>query len=303
MNQRFDERRLAWIFGSSRSGSTWLMEMLGDTGRVATIDDPHLGHHLGVWRPIPLAWAAAAEPPELTTLPDLKGAKPDYFFSERYRDSWAPPLRELIASRFAAHAHAEGHAGTPGPRIVVKEPGSQAAELLLSLFPDSQLIFLLRDGRDVVDSWLDAYQHGSWAQDEGAFAVAPKGRIPLIRWLSSVWLFRTEAVERAFAAHPSGSRLLVRYEDLLADPAGHLGRICALLELEVRPGELERIAATRDYEAVSPSRRGDGQAVRLAQPGGWRQNLSGPEREALMAIVGPKLERLGYLAGRRPLAA
>ncbi len=302
VNHRFDERRLAWIFGSSRSGSTWLLEMLGDTRRVATIDDPHLGHHLGVWRPLPLAWAAAVEPPELATLPEVKGQKPDYFFSERYRDSWAPPLRELIAGRFAAQAAAERPSGTGRPRIVVKEPGSQAAELLLSLFPGSKLIFLLRDGRDVVDSWLDAYQRGSWAQEEGAFAVAPRGRIPLIRWLASVWLFRTEAVERAFAAHERGSRLLVRYEELLSQPAAQLGRICALLELDVPPAELERIAAARNYDAVSPARRGNGRAVRLARPGGWRRNLSRTERDALLEIVGPKLERLGYRPGHRRTA-
>jgi len=52
--------RLAWIFGSSRSGSTWLLRMLSQLERVVPIDDPHLGHHLGVWRPIPLAWATSA---------------------------------------------------------------------------------------------------------------------------------------------------------------------------------------------------------------------------------------------------
>ena len=54
------EDRLVWIFGSSRSGSTWLLRMLSELDEAVTIDDPHLGHHLGVWRPIPLAWATAA---------------------------------------------------------------------------------------------------------------------------------------------------------------------------------------------------------------------------------------------------
>jgi hypothetical protein len=153
--------RLAWIMGSSRSGSTWLLRMLADTGDVATIDDPHIGHHLGVWRPIPLAWAAASEVPELTTLTDVKRGKPDYFFSDRYREAWMPALRDLVAVRFGAQAAdlaAERSLGEP--MVVVKEPGSHAADLLLDLFPKSHLIFLLRDGRDVVDSWVDAYQSG-----------------------------------------------------------------------------------------------------------------------------------------------
>src|SRR4051812_21423873 len=90
-----DGGQLAWILGSSRSGSTWLLRMLGELGGVATIDDPHLGHHLGVWRPIPLAWAVADEEPELATLTDLQHDRDDFFFNDRYAEAWEPALRDL----------------------------------------------------------------------------------------------------------------------------------------------------------------------------------------------------------------
>ena len=96
--------RIAWIFGSSRSGSTWLLRMLSDLKGVVPVDDPHLGHHLGVWRPIPLAWAACEDPPELATLLDVKADEPGYFFADRYRDAWWDPLRLLIRARFEAQA-------------------------------------------------------------------------------------------------------------------------------------------------------------------------------------------------------
>src|SRR3954454_15111741 len=95
---------LASIFGSSRSGSTWLLRMLSALKRVVPIDDPHIGHHLGVWRPIPLAWATAKDPPKLGTLADFKRQKRDYLFSDRYRDAWMPQLRQLISTRFEAQA-------------------------------------------------------------------------------------------------------------------------------------------------------------------------------------------------------
>src|SRR5215213_652877 len=140
------ENRLAWIFGSSRSGSTWLLKMLSDLEGVVPIDDPHLGHHLGVWRPIPLAWAACEDPPRLSTLLDIKAEEPGYFFAERYRDAWEGPLRDLIGARFEAQATAarvEDPAGAAA--FVVKEPGSHVAPFLAKLFPDSKVIFLLRD--------------------------------------------------------------------------------------------------------------------------------------------------------------
>src|SRR5438067_6587958 len=193
-----NEDRLVWIFGSSRSGSTWLLRMLAELDGIVPIDDPHLGHHLGVWRPIPLAWAVADGPQKLTTLNGVKRDKPSYFFSDRYRDAWEPALRDLILTRFDAEVAEATSDEDAEPLVVVKEPGSQIADLLLSLFPESRMIFLLRDGRDVVDSWLAAHRRGAWALDEGGFPVATHGREALIRWQASVWAYRTDVVHRAY---------------------------------------------------------------------------------------------------------
>jgi hypothetical protein len=291
-----EQDHLVWIFGSSRSGSTWLLRMLTDLDGVVGIDDPHLGHHLGVWRPLPLAWMAAAEPPSLTTLDELKRDKPSYFFSEQYRDAWAPALRELISARFEAQRRdLAGSNGDLSPStLIVKEPGSQAAGLLLSLFPESKLVFLLRDGRDVVDSWMDAYRDGSWAVEEGAFPVARWGRLGLIRWLASVWLYRTHVVEEAFARHDPERRVAVRYEDLLSDPERALASICESLDIPSTPSRIAAAARRHAYERIPVSERGSLRAVRSARPGGWRDNLSATERAALEQVLAQKLIELGY---------
>jgi Sulfotransferase family len=285
--------RLTWIFGSSRSGSTWLLKMLSDFDRVVPIDDPHLGHHLGVWRPIPLAWAAAEEPPqELTTLLDLKAEEPGYFFAERYRESWWEPLRALICSRFEAQAADALADGAGPPSYVVKEPGSHAAPLLAELFPQSKLIFLLRDGRDVVDSWLDGYSQGSWAIPGGAFPVSEEGRLPLIRWLSAVWVYRSRAVRRAYEARPEDGRLLIRYEALRERTAETLEEICEMLGLD--SAKAAGVAERHRFERVPRRARGPRQVVRAAKPGSWRENLSLAEQEAMHEALGPALEEFGY---------
>jgi hypothetical protein len=290
------EERLAWIFGSSRSGSTWLLRMLSDLHGVVPIDDPHLGHHLGVWRPIPLAWAACEKPPELTTLLDLMVDEPNYFFSARHRDSWWEPLRALIQARFEAQAE-DGLGDYPDPpTYVVKEPGSHAAPLLAELFPTSKLIFLLRDGRDVVDSWLDAYQDGSWAIRKGAFQVAQAGRLPLVRWLSAVWAFRSHAVQQAFETRSPESRIKVRYEELCERPVECLEEICAMLDLDRR--WLAEVVARHRFEQVPREERGPKQEARIASPGSWRENLSPAEQEAMHEVLGETLEKFGYASGR-----
>lgn len=293
MNRLVDnEDRLAWIFGSSRSGSTWLLRMLSDLRGVVPIDDPHLGHHLGVWRPIPLAWAACEDPPQLNTLLDLKAGKPGYFFAARHRDAWWGPLRELIGARFEAQAGEAVGELSEAELFVVKEPGSHAAPLLAELFPGSKLIFLLRDGRDVVDSWLDAYREGSWAISGGAFPVAPEGRIPLIRWLSDVWAFRCRAVREAFETRSPEDRILIRYEDLRADTAVYLEQLCAMLGLD-REG-LREVVARHSFDEVPSAERGPRRAVRSAKPGGWRENLDPEEQAAMQDALGDALVEFGY---------
>ncbi|HET6571437.1 MAG TPA: sulfotransferase [Solirubrobacterales bacterium] len=300
-----NEQRLAWIFGSSRSGSTWLLRMLADWDGVVPIDDPHLGHHLGVWRPIPLAWAASEEEaPQLSTLLELKREEPGYFFSQRHRDAWWQPLRSLIQARFEAQRGDDPAARSfSPPTYVVKEPASHVAPLLAELFPRSKLIFLLRDGRDVVDSWLAAYRPGSWAIDGGAFPVSAEGRLPLVRWLAGVWAYRTEAVLEAFEAREPQDRVLIRYEEVRERPAEGLATACDALGLDDR--RAEEIAARHRFERLPERARGPLREARSAAPGGWRENLSPRERAALHEALGATLERVGYLSedeGLEPLA-
>jgi Sulfotransferase family len=289
--------RLAWIFGSSRSGSTWLLRMLSELERVIPIDDPHLGHHLGVWRPIPLAWATAKEAPKLGTLADYKRRKRDYLFSDQYRDSWMPQLRKLVSDRFEAQAEEDIAAagGIENPIVVVKEPGSHAADTIMSIFPESFLIFLLRDGRDVVDSWLDAYRDGSWATEEGAYPVDDAGRPSLIKWQSSVWLHRTEVVQQTFARTDPARRVLLRYEDLQDDPVAGLSRICQTIGVTAEADQLEAIASANDFSNVPDRHKGSGREIRRARPGGWANHMSSGEIRVMHEILGPKLDELGYL--------
>jgi len=281
---------LTWIFGSSRSGSTWLLRMLAEHPLVQPVDETGLGHHLGVWRPIPLAWATSeGEPPPLTTFAHIKAERPDYAFSDAYREGWEPLLRDFVLGRL-------GLQHEPGRRMVIKEPGgSQVADWVLGLLPGSRLVFLLRDGRDVVDSWLDAYRPGGWHYEgDGGYPVSESGRLAFVRWQAAVWLFRTAAVQRAYAQCAPDRRVIVRYEELLADPEEQLRRIHAVIGLDANPDGIREAVARHAITEVSE--RGEGQFVRQAKPGGWRETLTAEEQEAVHAVLGPKLRELGYLS-------
>ena len=287
---RPDEDELTWIFGSSRSGSTWLMKMLAEHDAVEPIDETGVGHHLGVWRPIPLAWATSqGDPPPLSLFSVIKRGNPDYLFSDEHRDVTERLFRDFLLERLALQHEA-------GRCMVIKEPGgSQVADWIMRLLPRSRLVFLLRDGRDVVDSWLDAYREGGWHYEgDGGYPVATEGRVAFLRWQAAVWRFRTAAVQRAYDAHDPERRVLVRYEDLLADPERELARVHATIGLDADAEGVRRAVERHAFANVAHDERGDGRFVRAASPGGWRDRLSEDEQAAVEEEIGPTLRALGY---------
>ena len=116
----------------------------------------------------------------------------------------------------------------------------------------------------------------------------------LVRWQSAVWTYRTAVVQRVYAQHDSSRRVLVRYEDLVAEPARELARVCGCLGLEVGAARLAEVAEAHAFEAVPVADRGEGKEIRSATPGGWRTNLTAAEQDVMHELMGPTLVELGY---------
>jgi hypothetical protein len=262
---------------------------------VVGIDETGLGHHLGVWRPIALAWQSP-DPPELTTFKKIKESRKDYFFNEESEHVWRPGLERLFRERLEHQLdNSEPGWREDSKRVVIKEPGgSHMASELISITPGSRLVFLLRDGRDVVDSWLDAYREGTWASNDGAYAVGQEDRVGFIRWQAAVWKYRTEAVQAAYDTHDPACRIKVRYEDLLAEPVRHLGAILETLELDADPKLVGDLVEDEAHRNVPQDRKGSGHEIRFAKPGTWQENLTPEEVTAMEAILGDRLVADGY---------
>jgi hypothetical protein len=278
------ERRLVWILGSPRSGSTWLTALIGAGGDVLQLNEPLIGLHLGVTLEDTLPIEPAGEPP-IYRMDQFRRENPDYFFSAASEAVWRPGLRSLILERFASQLGERRYA-------VIKEPhGSQAAELLMSLFPRSRLIFLLRDGRDVIDSMLDAVQPGGWLIDSlSGFHGMERSRA--LRMQAYLWRWRTEAVQSAFEKHPEELRTLVRFEDLRRDPEAVIQTIADWLDLDPQP--MRELARRSTADRIENKSRGT--FVRSATPGLWREHLSAAEQAEVNGILGETLLRLGYPA-------
>ena len=278
------EQRLVWMLGSPRSGSTWLRQLLTDGDQVASMAEPLIGMHLGAIASaaVPM-WPAAGG----MRIPDIR-TDPEYFFSAEHASAWQPGLRRLILARIRPHVP------RAAKRFVIQEPnGSEGADLLMRVLPASSLLFLLRDGRDVVDSMLDALGRGAWIDQ--AFGVGrefdERARLEVVEHEASRWVLRTKVTLDAFAAHDPARRMIVRYEDLLADTGKTVGDILGWLG--VTAPYAERVAQ-HAFTAIPADQRGSGRFHRSASPGAWREHLTADEQEICRRVMGDLLADTGY---------
>jgi hypothetical protein len=312
-DDRAFESRLVWIFGSPRTGSTWLLRLLIFPLELTTkrpsgsimprkapmqpiavpVNEPYLPSHL---TPIGNGFAEPGAPNFL-----LKATRPDdpnYFFADAFAGCWRPEVRRLILVRLHAQAELAAQQHSLGdPFVVVKEPnGSHGADVVMSILLRSRMIFQLRDGRDVIDSMLHAHSGGGWLAGPGAPGRIQREseRLGFVRRHSRLWVNRTLAVQRAYDSHPPRLRIAIRYEDLRADTMGTLRPLVDWLGVKRSDEELEAAVAALAFEAYPARAKGPTEPLRAASPGLWRENMSDTEQQVMDEVMGETLERLGY---------
>ncbi len=313
------ESKLVWIYGSPRTGSTWLLEMLCHPLKVEPKSD--VGFK---WREGWQGEAAALPVNEFLitshivpgtgvaqmddgvvlprTLNGFSGSFASYAFSSAYADVWRPEVRRMTLVRLHAVIERGRESGLnlpdQMPLLMIKEVnGSHGADVVMSLFPRSKMIFLVRDGRDVLDSLLDASKAGGWLTKKGggkgAFETEEERR-EFVRDNCLNWAARMNVCTKAYDNHDPELRRKIRYEDLLADTNSHLGDLATWLDLPGGPRRIENIAKQHSFEAVPEKRKGPGKVRRSATPGAWRQGLSPEDQEMAQEIMGRGLVKLGY---------
>jgi hypothetical protein len=310
------ESRLTWIFGSPCTGSAWLLRMLIHPWRLASndlgigapagtertkgppalpIDESHLLSHLAPLR-MPPYDGDAIPPPEDFIVNTRRAGDANYFFSELYADAWRPLVRRLILGRFGAHATSvERELGGRRAAILIREPnGSHGARLVMELLPSARIVFLMRDGRDVVGSQVGGPASGGDGPDSSKRpVVGHKQRLTEVLRNSSVWVTRMAAVQAAYEAHPPELRYALRYEDLRGDTIEQLRALRAWAGL---PAEEVVVRAAAESEALEPVPRRSRfrRGTRAPEPDSPRRALTTAEEGVAEQVMGPKLRELGY---------
>ncbi len=285
-----------------RTGSTWLMRLLGsDPSIIAYRPFEYEPRVLSYWAKVLLALGAPASylqplAARLSSerwwlgddsvagtllLPDEAVA---WDLGRAGVDHLATFARTRIAETYTAIADAERR---PLARFFAEKvaPERPVMETAAWLYPQARWIYLVRDPRDMALSIL-AYNQRNRVSGFGRERV--KNDIDFI-----------DEVDRAmrqmlqlFREAGSGP-LLVRYEDIVAEPEGELVRIFTALGIDA-PEESAREAATH-AAAELPGMEEHRTAPDVpASVGRWRRDLDRSQQEAWTAAFADVLLELGY---------
>ena len=180
----------------------------------------------------------------------------------------------MVDALFTAYAHGQGKRiwgdKTPGYMIYVGR--------IARMFPRARFVHLVRDGRDVAVS-----HRGTRWGTHNIVKIAVK------------WSFAVQLADKVGTL--LGDRYLrLRYEDLVADPATEVGRICAFLGVAYEPAMLD-FHRTAEREMPEESLRWHRNSVSAPDPtraAVWRDKLSEAEVQLFQEYAADALTRFGY---------
>ena len=251
------EERLVFVVGSPRSGTTFTGSALGSLPGFVDLDEVQ-------------PWKAAI--PELIDRPD---------------DDVSQRLRGILerVRRLGLATGLRGVEQTPETSFVLRAA--------LQAYPEAVAVHVIRDGRDVATSllergWLSAERQGA---DDARIAFGPYARFWVEPGREAEFSQATDATRAAWAwrryvtaAGSAPERTVdVRYEHLVADPAGAAAPVAAELGVE---SSLVAKAFGKIHDRSA---------------GRWRRDLSPDQLADVEREAGAQLVALGYELSSTPV--
>ena len=290
--------RVNFVVGTGRCGSTLIHESLCRHPAVAFVSNledkrssfRRLARWNGaVYRTLPDAWTKKGRlrfaPSEAYHVLDREVSP---MVSEPYRDPRATDATALLERRLRAFFLDRPR--PDGTMMLHKFTGWPRAELLQRAFPDAKYVHIVRDGRAVVNSWLQMpWWRGHLGPEGWHFGPLPPQYAlewaeedhSLVVLAGLAWKMLLDAHEEAEKLVGSENWLTIRYEEFAEHPNGVLAETLDFLGLRPTPELTARIDALR----IDGARR-DAFAADL-----------GPEATAtLTRVLEPHLARWGYAA-------
>lgn len=284
-----------FIVGNDRSGTTMLRVMLHRSREAALPTESML---LGDFAPVRAGRIDLSRHDAATRFARIVWEHPKVRLWDLEGPPPVPPvgLSHAEAYRFAVEAPYRAYAGKHGKERWGDKTPSYIAHVdeIVAVWPNARFVNMVRDGRDVALSirQLPFGANNVWAAG--------------LDWACGIRM-GLDAERR----HP-GQVLTVRYEDVVADPAPLLRRVCDFVGIAFNSDMLAIEKAPR--EVVESDKESWftnlWSGINQKSVGKWRAGMSAEEQAVFSAVAGDELVQCGYdlgehgeptLLGRRAL--
>ena len=270
-----------FIVGAPRSGTTLLRYVLCSHPRIYMPPESNFIPHLFARRPTdPL------EPDDVLRLlerietytpfwRDWDGDPPDpASLVEGLVRITPADLIDALYRRYAARFGAERW-GDKSPLYASHVP------LLTTMFPQAQVVHIVRDPRDVVASSLAAYRGARFFYMDPFYAAR-------------TWRRRVD--DATSGGTPLGPHRYhqVRYEDLTLDPEREIRALCRFLGEPFDPSMTAPETEARRHHHSGGIHAGVRNPITPTRAGRWRTALSRQDARLVQETAGPALRALGY---------
>ena len=290
--------RVQFLLGSGRCGSSVVHEALcrhREVAFVSNLEDKRsamrriAGWNGVVYRSLPDAWTKKGRlrfaPSEAYRALEREVSP---LLSDPHRDPRVVDATAILDRRLRAFFLDRPRPA--GATTVHKFTGWPRAALLHRAFPSARYVHIVRDGRAVVNSWLQMpWWRGHLGPEGWHFGpLPPEYEIEWAEYDRSLVVLAGLAWKMLLDAHEVAEKLVgpdawltIRYEDFAADPRATMARPIEFLDLRPDPGFSARIDALR----IDASRRE-----------AFADDL-GPETTTMLTrALGGHLRRWGYEA-------
>ncbi len=218
-----------------------------------------------------------------------------------FQTAHSPPLKEYlltptdingIFSQMILSLMEKYRLRTGKARIAEKSPNNVFFfQHLHHIFPDSPLIHVIRDGRDVVCSLLTM----NWINPQTGKPIdyTRDARKAAEYWKSAVQAGRKAGQNPAVKP----KYLEVRYEEIVERPEPVLQRLFASIDEPWEPGVLNFHRQERNLAGESSAEQVS-KPLYTASVGRWKKDLRPTDKQAIKDVAGDLLAELGYTGDR-----
>ena len=302
--RQFFSRQKFFIFGHARSGTTLLMRL------VRLHPDVHCNYQAHFF----------TRPPLLKSLVNTHEAE-EWLTRRSNRWNQGRDLSPLIL-RAAADFIMERDAAREGKRIVGdKSPSSmihgQAVRDAYAVYPDAKLIYIVRDGRDVMVSerFRNFVEESKFlsAEDKRIIEDLRTDQTPFtngtrslftetfIRRVARGWVKNLKETEEEARRLYGENYFGMRYEDLLARPFEEMQKLWIFLGVSVDPALeqaiLQEMSSNPDEEWQARRNEGIASFLPKGQAGNWQRLFTAGDKSLFKQIAGGMLVQWRYEDG------